>query len=374
MLRFYVQQRLGTAQALLSPKQTMKKSLEIEKIESEVQDAEAGPVKYKVSQYPADFTLKGLHDKWKAKELIVPPFQRKFVWKINQASRLIESFLLGLPVPGVFFYKERDTQRFLIIDGQQRLRSVFAYFQERFPGEKKKVFQLTGVDKKWDGLSFDELLDADKLQLKDSVLRATVISQLDPKDDTSIFHIFQRLNTGGTQLNNQEVRNCVYWGEFVKLLTKLNTDKNWRLIFGKEAPDSRQRDVELVLRVLGLFYHHDEYSKPMKEFLNHFMHSHREPTQEFANEFELIFIGTCKRIVGSLGSKPFHIRAGLNVAALDAVFVAFAAKPHAPLGGVRKRFAQLKKDGKFLDLISSATTDVDTIRARLKLARGTLFS
>jgi len=72
-----------------------------------------------------EYTLEGLHQKWKAEEILIPDFQRRFVWKQVQASKLIESFLVGLPVPAVFLYTERKSQKFFVIDGQQRLKSIF---------------------------------------------------------------------------------------------------------------------------------------------------------------------------------------------------------------------------------------------------------
>ena len=97
------------------------------------------------------FTLEVLHKKWKDKEIEIPDFHRQFVWKQVKSSKLIESFLIGLPVPSIFLYTERETQKFLVIDGQQRLRSVF-YFFEGFFGEEMKgrrtVFQLKGLSDK----------------------------------------------------------------------------------------------------------------------------------------------------------------------------------------------------------------------------------
>jgi len=83
--------------------------LELEPITSEDEDYESAPPDYQILTYPADFTLEVLHQKWKADEILIPDFQRKFVWKQVQASKLIESFLVGLPVPAVFLYTERKS-------------------------------------------------------------------------------------------------------------------------------------------------------------------------------------------------------------------------------------------------------------------------
>ncbi len=189
--------------------------VEIEEIVSEVEDEESSPAQYEISTYPADFTLEGLHQKWLAGDIKIPKFQRQFVWKQTQASKLIESFLLGLPVPAVFFYTERKSQKYLVIDGQQRLKTVFYFFEGYFGEEekgKRKAFRLKGLNEKskLEGKLFSDLEEGDQRALKNAVLRSFIVKQIDPADDTSIYHIFERLNTGGTLLTAQEVRNCVY--------------------------------------------------------------------------------------------------------------------------------------------------------------------
>jgi len=89
------------------------------------------------------------------------------------------------------------------------------------------------------------------------------MKQLAPIDDTSIVEVFSRLNTGGVALQGQEVRNCVYAGEFNKLLKQLNKNEDWRFIVGKTAEDNRMRDIELILRFLALYSNASQYAKPM---------------------------------------------------------------------------------------------------------------
>src|SRR4051812_42055637 len=82
------------------------------------------PFQYAITSYGADFNAELIVQRLEKKQIFVPAFQRRFVWKLTQASQFIESLLLGLPVPGVFLSKEEGTGRLLIIDGQQRLRTV----------------------------------------------------------------------------------------------------------------------------------------------------------------------------------------------------------------------------------------------------------
>jgi Protein of unknown function DUF262 len=106
-------------------------------------------VSYEILNYPADTTLRGYLEQWEAHQLRVPEFQRRYVWDIKKASKLIESFLLGLPVPGVFLFKERDASYFLIIDGQQRITTAVAFQKELF--NDKVAFRLQAVAPQWEG-------------------------------------------------------------------------------------------------------------------------------------------------------------------------------------------------------------------------------
>ena len=195
-------------------------------------------VQYDIATYPSDYTLSGIQELWTAKDLIIPDFQREFVWSIEQGSLLINSFLMGLPVPPVFFYIDEDNKN-LVIDGQQRILSIIFYFEGYFgveTSEKRRVFRLTGLSPKspYHNLRFGDLKDLDQRKLRGSVLRAVNIKQLAPRsDNSSVYHIFERLNTGGTALKPQEIRNCVYRGPIVQAFRALNRDRNWRKYSGR---------------------------------------------------------------------------------------------------------------------------------------------
>jgi hypothetical protein len=346
-------------------------AVSIERIASEVEDQESDLSPYKIVSYPADYTLQGLHDKWKKEEIEIPPFQRQFVWTQSQASRLIESFLLGLPVPGIFFYKDKQTQKLLVIDGQQRLKTVFGFFDGYLDGARER-FVLRGVRHEWEGRAYTDLIEPDQIRLRDSVLRATIVDQLDPADTSSVFHIFERLNTGGTVLKPQEVRNCIFQGAFNDLLIELNGEGTWRKIVGSGQQDKRMRDIELILRFLSLHEDSDKYTKPMKDFLSDFMRSNRYAKPQKLEKFRQIFASTTQKVVDSLGRKPFHIKAGLNAAVFDSVMVAFATSEHT-LPDMRKRFRRLLNLADYQVCTSTGTTDVDAVKKRIGLARSTLF-
>lgn len=149
---------------------------------------------------------------WSNDDIIIPDYQRNFVWSSKQSSLLIDSFLRGLPVPPLFFYID-EKNRNLVIDGQQRLKSV-VYF---ITGDEK-FSRLTGFianknPSPFLNKTFADLDNEYQRKIKQSVLRVMCIQQLSPREDnTSAYHIFERLNTGGTPLKPQEIRNCVFRG------------------------------------------------------------------------------------------------------------------------------------------------------------------
>lgn len=339
----------------------------IEPILSEQLDQEIGVPLYRIVSFPADYTLDGLYQKMVRGDIFIPHFQRAWVWDHVRASRLIESFLMGLPVPGVFLYKE-SSQRLLIVDGQQRLRTVRAFFDGTL--QDGKEFFLKGVDPKWEGDRYVDLSPEDALRLSDSVLRAVIIEQLDPRDNTSVYHIFERLNTGGVGLTPQEVRNSSYHGQFNDVMVELNRTKTWRHVFGTKNPDGRMRDIELIVRFLALFETGDRYEKPMKTFLNKFMAQHQKDTN--MDPYEKLFLDTVRRVGETLGPKPFHIKRGINAAVFDSVMVAFARSSFTP-EDIADRFERLNANLRYQEATSSSTTDVDTVKSRIALAEEILF-
>jgi uncharacterized protein with ParB-like and HNH nuclease domain len=359
-----------------------KQAMDVEKIQSEEDDSQSSPVTYDILTYPADFTLEVLVDKLRKKDIKVPHFQRRFVWTQVQASRLIESFLLGLPVPPIFLYTAHKDGFMLVVDGQQRLRSVELFFSGEFSadeGSRSQDFRLVGLNPEspFSGKTYRDLEESSPesyRKLNDAVLRSFVVKQLNPQDDTSIYHIFERLNTGGTFLQGQEIRNCIYPGTFNNLLHELNKLVAWRDIFGKKLRDKRQRDAELILRFFALLHNRRSYEKPMKDFLNKFMSNNRNPSSEYISRFRREFTETTKRVHAALGARPFHIRAGLNAAVYDSIFVAFATNADADAPrAIRGQFDRLLKNDKYIEAVSSGTTDKEVIHRRINLASKTLF-
>lgn len=362
--------------------EALAKDSPLEAIESEREDAASTSSHYEIVSIPADFTLEGLIAKWKKGQLTIPGFQRKFIWTQRQASRLIESFLLGLPVPSLFLYADPDTGELQVIDGQQRLMSIVQFFEGNFKNAKMlkaKMFRLVGLGEgsPYRNLNVHELEEqfpAKFAKLNDAVMRAFMIKQLHPDDATSVYHIFERLNTGGSVLLGQEIRNCVYHGRLNDLLNSLNTNASWRKIIGKPNPDDRMRDVEMILRFVALYFYADEYKKPMKDFLSRAMKKKRNLPESEAKALAATFETTCAEIVAVLGEQPFHKNGGrMNPAVFDAIFTTIAQHDGELPKNIKDRCDSLIYEEDFATNASYRTTDVSAVAARLRLARTRLF-
>ena len=360
-------------------RQGNQENIDIESIDSESEDQESTPCEYKIKSYPADFTLEVLHEKWKSKEIIIPSFQRRFVWTKFQSSKLIESFLLDLPVPPIFLYEESDG-KLMVIDGQQRLRSVFCFFDGTFKSGKsnqERTFKLVGLHEKsrFNNKTFQDLEathEESYRRLKNATLRSITIYQIDPKDTTSAYHIFERLNTGGTQLTNQEIRNTIYYGKFVELLNELDAYGPWRRILGKPKPDPQRKDTELIVRFFAM-RDRANYEKPLKIYLSNFMQKNHNITDEAINSYREIFHRTCDKIIDCLGEKPFHLRVGINPPALDTVMTVFSEHLNSISDNISERYEKLKKDPEFHKTTKQGTTDKSAIDLRFQRVNSILF-
>ena len=347
---------------------------ETDELATEEELDEAPFVEFDISVSPSDPTLELLSQQILRGDIIIPFYQRKYVWKIEQASRLVESFLMGLPVPQVFLYVNAEDQ-LEVIDGQQRLMSVKYFFEGLFGEEddkgRKQVFKLRGLSERseYNGKTFADLPSRDQRRLRNSTLRAINIKQLKPSlRNDSVFHIFERLNTGGTQLKPQEIRNAVYRGNIVRKLELLNETPGWRGILGIVRPDKNQKDVELILRLFSLFEAWSTYEKPMLGYLNRAMDRDRAFDSDRAGRFAIRFPEVVK-IVNETLTRPFRPRGVINSAVLEAVMVTLLENQDIDLSDFRSRYYKLLENQAFLNLITGGTTDTLVLKNRLTLAR-----
>lgn len=331
-------------------------------------------VEYDISVSPSDPSLELIAQQLERGDMIIPFYQRRYVWKIEQASKLIESFLMGLPVPQIFLFVNEEDQ-LEVIDGQQRVMSI-KYFLDGYFGDednkgRRQRFKLKGLAQRseYNGKTFDELQDRDKRKLRNSTLRAINIKQISPEDHSdSVFHIFERLNTGGTSLKPQEIRNAVYRGPIVDKLRELNEDPDWQEILGLSNPDKSQKDVELVLRLLSLFETWEDYEKPMLRHLNMSMEEHRSFESERAERFSERFPEVTAIVTAAL-EKPFRPRRVINAAILEAVMIALLEDEDIDEEKLKENYPSLMEDEIFLESASGATTDTNVLQTRIRRAK-----
>lgn len=362
----------------------------IEKIKDEQNDYYSNFDLYNIDSWGADLSFRELVDMYRGGELLKPEFQRKYVWDKSEASRFIESILLGLPVPSVFLAKTED-ERMLIIDGYQRIMTVHDYITGVFSGDKK-TFRLSNskkINEIWRNKAFNELEPAEQRRLKITTIHAIVFRQREPKnDDTSLFQVFERINTAGRILTSQEIRNCVYQGNFNKFLIDLNKDRNWRTLFGSEEEDQRMRDMEFILRFFALsdqfIQTTDMASISLKEYLNKFMKKMKDKSDDDLSGMRNVFLDTMDFIVNNLGKEAFNnisddgkIVRKFHPTIYDAISIATAKYLEKgggpPRGDMHSKRIELLRDDSFKNYISVRTTNIASIRGRISNAYRMLY-
>ena len=336
--------------------------------ESEIEDGtenEAESFYYSVSSYGADYSADVLVSRLRKEKIFVPPFQRKYVWTIQKASRFIESLLLGLPVPGIFLSQESTQNRMLIVDGQQRLMSLLKFYEGVFD---EKTFKLKGIGEEYNGKTYKDLKELDRNRLDDSIIHATVIKQDRPSDDdSSIYMVFERLNTGGMPLQPQEIRACIYYGEFNELLSTLFQTPSWRRLFTKENP--RMKEQELILRFFALKYEWASYKKGFKAFINHFMVTNRNLQKYSSETLSRLFVKTIDFAEAALGRNAFRYGKRLNAAVFDSVMIALSLRLEngetISADDFKVRYDALLQDDDYKSYVEKSTSSEKSVAGRI---------
>jgi hypothetical protein len=335
------------------------------------EEEEVAPQTYEISSYGADYDVEGLVKRLTRKDVVIPDFQRAYVWNQEEASRLVESLLLGLPVPGVFMAKERNTNKLLVIDGQQRLKSLQLFFEGIFKPSVEQVgkpFQLIAVQKRFLGKTYTTLEEEDRRRLNDSIVHATIVKQETPDDeDTSIYHIFERLNNGGRKLSTQEIRAAVYHGELMDIVKDLNSHPSWRSVFGKM--NTRLKDQEMILRFLAFYYMKDKYKDPMSDFINRFSIKFRNKTKQEMSEGIEAFKGSMDLVHNAMGNRSFRLSRVVNAAVFDSVAVTVALNIKSlNILSTREKYEGLLSDEDYKKSVSKATANELNVVKRFEKA------
>ena len=353
----------------------------IENINDEVNDYYSNFDLYNIDSWGADLSFRELVDMYKEEELIKPEMQRKYVWDKTEASRFIESILLGLPVPSIFLAKT-ENEKMLIVDGYQRIMTVYDYINGIFSGDKK-IFKLSNskkINEVWRNKSFKELNQIEQRRIKSTTIHAIVFRQKEPKDDdTGMYQIFERINTTGKVLTAQEIRNCVYQGEFNKFLIDLNEDENWRKLFGSKQEDPRMKDIEFILRFFALSDKEIDKmtstSISLKEYLNKFMG--RKTSKLNLGKMKNDFKKVMAYILNNFGEEAFNnIDANGRVVnkfhptIYDSISVGtfkfLNKKANIDINNLKEKRNILLQDENYKYYISTRTTNLENIKGRIE--------
>ncbi len=323
---------------------------------------------------PYDAPVRTLIDEVQNKELVVnPEFQRGSVWSRKLKSRLVESLILNIPIPVLYFAEDDDGTR-VVIDGQQRLRAISEFYAGAFPLSDLQV--LSGLN----GKSWTDLSPRDARTIRNRTLRCVVISA--KSSPTLRFEMFERLNTGFVQLNDQELRNCIFRGPFNGLLEELATSTAWLQAVGRDKAHARLVDHEMALRFIALDAVVSDYRPPLKQILNKFMQDHRRdsgPTMAVHRERFHRALSNTRKVFEGMSFRRTRLEEdntqvwdrSINRAVYDIQMLAFADLQENELQGreheIREVFEQLcLYDADFSDAISRATADRTRFYRRLR--------
>lgn len=381
--------------------------MQLEDLDEKIYDgeSEAYPIdEFQLTTTPNDFNIITIISFIKSKVFKIPNFQRHYVWDIKRASKLIESLLIGLPIPQIFLY-EQGKNEFLVIDGQQRLMTLYYFVNGVFPRKEKRselrqIFEehgniperimgndeyFTKFNLKLDGLSDNQknkfngknydTLNEFQTTLNLATIRNMIIKPVAPDtEDGAMFEIFNRLNSGGMNLSPQEIRMSLYHSNFLRNLIKLNDNKKWREILSKEIVDMRLSDVEAILRTFAMSLFTTQYRSSVSGFLNNFSNYAKKYDEEDIKFFADVwdnFMQAVQKI------DDIHFRTGgnrMSITLFESIFYAVT------IDSIKNKKIQitpitidyinrLKSDAAFIEYSTDKTTRKEHVVGRLNRAK-----
>jgi hypothetical protein len=308
---------------------------------------------------------------------IQPEFQRDFVWTGVAQTRFVDSLIKQLPIPSMCFALDYKKDRWIVIDGLQRMSTITRFLQ----GSDWRLSKLDDVDPRLGGKSAAHFKNSDG---SDQVLFSRVENQSLPinvlRCDFSkkthkeyLFTIFHRLNSGGSKLNNQEIRNCIYGGSLNSLLKKLDSYPAWRKL-NRMEDEKNYRFVkqEMILRYFAFRTDLDNYKGQVAKFLNDYMHDHQNLGEERLGRLEADFRRTVDAIVSKIfpngpeGRIPTSVLEAMLVAVAENIDHIESQEPDK----VKEKYAALRADENFREeAVAEGLSKVDKVKNRFAAAR-----
>lgn len=317
---------------------------------------------------------------YKRQEIVVDPqFQRLFRWSDYQQTRFIESILLGIPTPPVFM-AEDDEGRWEVVDGLQRLSTIFSFFgvlRSEKADEKNNWELLSGeIIEQLKGYKFEDLPLVFQRHIRTAYCRVEIIkwdSNLDMR-----YELFNRLNTGGSPLTEQEIRNSIFRGiseDFNEYLERLSVDKNFKEIVSLTSNQlSQGYDQELILRISSLYNNWDSIStKNMSNHMTEFMKD-AVKNKSFDFKLEKLFKETFE-VLQPLGYNIFRFNSNyqFSTSLYDAIILGIAnnieAYKNMEVGEIKEKVDGLKSDDEFRRYTGPSASSKTRVKKRLNRAK-----
>lgn len=305
-----------------------------------------------------------------------PDFQRNEVWTIEQKSQLVESTMLEIPIPA--FYMKKDAQgRLIVVDGLQRTLALRDFLNDSF-----RLYGLNALNKV-NGYTCSEMRKDEKLsnlitRVEDRQLLFYVISKDTPM--SIVYDIFNRINTGGTKLERQEIRNCIFIGHSTRLLKELSGEIAFKEAIDGGISAKRMKDREAALRCIAftILDYKKTYVRSMDEFLERAMRKINKLSLVEVEDIKKRFLSIMKQTLNVFGMANFRIpsdytRGRINIAVMETIYYVFYKK--AELGQtidnnlMRQSFQTLLKDSEYLDAVRNSTGSPYKVTTRFELAR-----
>ncbi|WP_414159901.1 DUF262 domain-containing protein [Pseudomonas sp. BNK-45] len=323
----------------------------------------------------ADWTIETIVGQISKKNIdLQPGFQRRAAWDDVRKSRLVESIIVGMPVPNIVLAENKDHRgRFIVIDGKQRLLAINDYLNGGYA--------LRGLDIRPDlnGLKYNDLAQEDREYLENSTLRSTVIRNW--KDENFLYAIFFRLNSGSLPLSPQELRKALVGGNLLDRIEEyLESSAPFQALFG-ETLDKRMRDSELVLRFIAYDRALEEYRGDFKDFLDQTVEYYEASWEARKGEAEQALIRLDRALITTMnifskdsfkkwiGDKFERV---INRAVFDCITRYFADE-HVALAARSKQheiydaFKDICKTQEFRDAIEKTPKTVGATKTRINM-------
>jgi Protein of unknown function DUF262 len=323
-----------------------------------------------------DLSVGQLLNMFESGQIEVPPeYQRQFIWDEGRESQLVESVMLGIPVPSLFMATNADST-WEIVDGVQRLGTLAHFYGTATLLKKVKrsaALEIADLEKlsALNGQSYNQLPTSTQLMFNTRPIRVTVLND---KSDLHVrFDLFERLNTGGISLTNQEIRNCVFRGPFNDDIKRLAANRQFLSVIKLKGSDAKNGTAEeFVLRFFAFLERYSEFDHSVKDFLNDYMKvSALKPlsaSQEgiFKKTFEMLSAELPNGITrGNRGVTPVNLYEGI------AVGTALALKSGKTVK--KSRLKLLPDDPALRASTTGATNSKKSVTGRIEFVRDALI-